>query len=165
MTTGRTLRLGESVLGGGLAALGLFIAYETMNTPGAGRGVVGPALFPYMIAAGLVLVGLSVLREAFSGHIAHEAGVELDAPAVLVASAGLVAQFLLIDQLGWIPSATLLFMAVAWAFGNRNLLVNALFGLALSGATFLVFNYALDLDLPMGSLIEDLVEPADEAAE
>ena len=47
-----------------MLALGAFIAFETSRAPGAANAVVGPALFPYLIAAGLVLVGLALLREA-----------------------------------------------------------------------------------------------------
>ena len=32
---------------------------------GPTNAVVGPALFPYLIAAGLIIVGLALLREAF----------------------------------------------------------------------------------------------------
>ena len=153
MTTGRSLRIGEALLGGGLFALGALIAVETMLTPSAGRGVVGPALFPYLIAAGLMLVALSLLREAFAGHIAHDGGLELDLRAVVLIAAGLAAQFLLIEYLGWIPSAALLFVAVARAFGRRYLL-NAVLGLVLAGGTFAVFNYGLDLNLPIGTVGE-----------
>jgi len=164
MTTGRTLRIGEAVLGGGLLALGGFIAVETMLAPGASGAVVGPALFPYLIAAGLVLVGLSVLREAFAGHIAHEGGFELDGVAIGFTVAGLVAQFLLIEYLGWIPSATLLFMAVARAFGSRRPLIDAILGVVLAVATFTVFNHALGLNLPGGAIVE-MFAPEEEAAE
>lgn len=154
MTTGRSLRIGEAVLGGGLLALGMLIAIETMLTPSTGRSVVGPALFPYLIAGGLVLVALSLLREAFAGHIAHEGGFELDGMAVAVVAAGLVAQFLLIEVLGWVPSAALLFVAVARAFGNRRILLDAVLGILLAGATFAAFNYGLDLNLPSGTVLE-----------
>ena len=154
MTTGRSLRIGEAVLGGGLLALGALIAVQTMLTPSVGRSVVGPALFPYLVAGGLILVALSLLREALAGHIAHEGGLELDRLPVVVIAAGLAAQFLLIEILGWIPSAALLFVVVARAFGNRRILLNAVLGLLLAGATFAAFNYGLDLNLPYGSITE-----------
>jgi len=161
MTTGRSLRIGEAVLGGGLIALGGLIAVETMLAPTAGRAsAVGPALFPYLIAGGLALVGLAILREAFTGRIAHAEGFELDGLAVVLVAVGLVVEFLLLEFLGWILAATLLFMAVARAFGSRRLWVDALFGLALAGLTFVVFNYGLGLNLPSGSILE-WAEPAE----
>ncbi len=161
MTTGRNLRIGEAVLGGGVLALGLFIAFETMRGTGSTNAVVGPALFPYLISAGLVIVGVSLLREAFAGHIAHAGGMELDWIAVALVSAGLIIQMFLLETLGGIPASALLFMAVARAFGSRRLVIDAVFGIALAAASFVMFNYGLGLNLP-GGVIADMMTPADE---
>ncbi len=161
MTTGRNLRIGEAVLGGGVLALGLFIAFETMRGTGSTNAVVGPALFPYLISAGLVIVGVLLLREAFAGHIAHAGGMELDWIAVALVSAGLIIQMFLLETLGWIPASALLFMAVARAFGSRRLVIDAVFGIALAAASFVMFNYGLGLNLP-GGVIADMMTPADE---
>jgi putative tricarboxylic transport membrane protein len=161
MTTGRNLRIGEAVLGGGVLILGLFIAFETMRGTGSTNAVVGPALFPYLISAGLVIVGVALLREAISGHVAHAGGMELDWIAVALVSAGLIIQMFLLETLGWIPASALLFMAVARAFGSRRLVIDAVLGLALTAASFVVFNYGLGLNLP-GGVIADMIAPADE---
>ena len=160
MTTGRSLRVGEAALGGGVLALGLFIAFETTRGLGPTNAVVGPALFPYLIAAGLVIVGASLLREAFAGHIAHEGGFELDWIAVVLVSAGLVIQMFLLETLGWIPATTLLFIAVARAFGSRRLVIDAALGVALTAASFVMFNYGLGLNLP-GGVVADMIAPAE----
>ena len=161
MTTGRNLRIGEAVLGGGVLILGLFIAFETMRGTGSTNAVVGPALFPYLISAGLVIVGVALLREAISGHVAHAGGMELDWIAVALVSAGLIIQMFLLETLGWIPASALLFMAVARAFGSRRLVIDAVLGLALTAASFVIFNYGLGLNLP-GGVIADMIAPADE---
>jgi putative tricarboxylic transport membrane protein len=161
MTTGRNLRIGEAVLGGGVLILGLFIAFETMRGTGSTNAVVGPALFPYLISAGLVIVGVALLREAISGHVAHAGGMELDWIAVALVSAGLIIQMFLLETLGWIPASALLFMAVARAFGSRRLVIDAVLGIALTAASFVVFNYGLGLNLP-GGVIADMIAPADE---
>lgn len=163
MTTGRSLRLGEAVFGAGVLGLGLFIAGYTMLTTPQTNAVVGPALFPYLISGGLVLVGIALLWQAVSGHIAHETGFDLDLTAVALASGGLLAQVFLVEALGWILSVALLFAVVARAFGSRRLLLDLGIGLALGGLSFLVFNYGLDLYLPTGTLadrIADLSAPA-----
>lgn len=160
MTTGRTLRVGETVFGGGLVAMGGLIAVDTMLAPTVNRGAVGPALFPYVIAGCLILVGLSLLREAMVGKVAHSQGLELDGGAVALVSAGLVIQFLTLEFLGWIPSATVLFMAVARAFGERRHGVTLMIGLALTAGCLVIFNYGLGLNLPVGS-IADWFAPAD----
>jgi putative tricarboxylic transport membrane protein len=161
MTTGRNLRIGEAVLGGGVLILGLFIAFETMRGTGSTNAVVGPALLPYLISVGLVIVGVALLREAISGHVAHAGGMELDWIAVALVSAGLIIQMFLLETLGWIPASALLFMAVARAFGSRRLVIDAVLGLALTAASFVVFNYGLGLNLP-GGVIADMIAPADE---
>jgi putative tricarboxylic transport membrane protein len=164
MTTGRGLRLGEAVLGGGVLALGLFVGIETALLEVApSQAAVGPRLFPLLVATGLVVVGLLVLREAFFGHIAHERGFELDWPAVALISAGLLAQIFLLEWIGWIPAAAIVFVAAARAFGSRRLGIDAAIGIGLASLAFVVFNYGLGLDLPLGTLIEDLLLPADAA--
>lgn len=158
MTTGRSLRIGEAVLSGGVLALGLFVAVETALIEVApSNAAVGPRLFPFLVATGLIVVGLALLREAFFGHIAHERGWELDWRAVLLVSAGLVLQMLLLESLGWIVAATLLFVAATLAFGSRRLLLDAAIGVVLTGFAFVLFNYGLGLTLPTGTVIEQLL--------
>jgi putative tricarboxylic transport membrane protein len=163
MTTVRSLRLGEAILGGGVLALGLFVAIETSRLEVApSHAAIGPTLFPYLIATGLIVIGALVLREAFFGHVAHErGGFELDWLAVGLVSAGLIVQLLLLETVGWIPATTLLFVAVTRAFGSRRLLTDAVIGLALASLAFVVFNYGLGLDLPVGTVLEDVLAPQD----
>ena len=137
MTTERSLRVGEGLLGGGVLALGIFIAVETSRFEvGPSHAAVGPRLFPFLIAAGLIVVGLAVLWQGFFGHIAHEGGFELDWLAVAFVSGGLIAQMLLLELLGWIIATTMLFIAVARAFGSRRLVLDAAIGLALTGIAY-----------------------------
>lgn len=161
MTAGRSLRLGEAVLGAGVLALGLFIAFETSQMEiGPGHAAVGPRLFPFLVAAGLVVVAAALLREAFFGHIAHERGFELDWLAMALVSAGLVVEMLLLEWAGWIIAAAVLFVFVARAFMSRRLVLDVLIGVALTALTFVVFSYGLDLELPAGKLPE-LIAPAE----
>jgi putative tricarboxylic transport membrane protein len=163
MTTGRSLRLGEAVLGGVVLALGLFIAIETSQMEVAPtQAAVGPRMFPFLVAAGLLIVGAALLREAFFGHIAHEGGFELDWLAVGLVSAGLVLQMLVLDWIGWILSAAVLFMLTARAFMSRRLVLDLALGLGLGVLTFVAFGYGLDLSLPVGELVETYLLPADE---
>lgn len=160
MTTGRGLRVGEAVLGGGVLALGLLVAVQTTQLKGAATGVVGPTLFPYLVAAGLVVIGAVLLGEAVRGRIAHEGGLALDWVAFALVAAGLIAEMLLLERAGWIPSAALLFAAVARAFGSRRLLLDLVLGLALAALAFVVFDLGLDLSLPTG-LPGELLAPAE----
>jgi putative tricarboxylic transport membrane protein len=163
MTTGRRLRIGEAVLSVGVLALGLFILAETaLLEVGPSHAAIGPRLFPFLVATGLIVVGLALLREAFFGHIAHGRGWELDWRAVALVSAGLLVQMLLLESLGWIVAATLLFVATTLAFGSRRLLLDGVIGVVLTGLAFVVFNYGLGLTLPTGTVVERLM-PAEQA--
>lgn len=157
MTADWGLRLAEGALGAFLIAVGLFVAIDVAGMQvAASTAAVGPKMFPFIVAGGLTLIGLLVLREAAFGHVPHEGGLEIWWPAVLFISAGLVAEMLLMETAGWIIAAAVLFVIVARVFGSRRILVEALIGLAISSGTFVVFNYGLDLSLPPGFVGEVL---------
>ncbi len=158
MTTGNTLRRGEAAFGGGLLALATFLVVETARMPVVTKAAVGPKLFPYVIAAGLALVGVAMLREARAGKTPHAAGLEMDFPAIGLVAGGLAAQFLTIEWLGWIPAATVLFVLIARAFGERRWIANLLIGVAMATATYFAFTAGLGLNLPIGSLFEAAVD-------
>jgi putative tricarboxylic transport membrane protein len=166
MTTGRGLRIGEAVLGGVVLALGLFVAVETSRIEVAPtHATIGPTLFPFLIAAGLLIVGIAVLWQAFFGHIAHERGFELDWRAVALVSVGLLLQLFLVERLGWIIATTLLFVATTLAFAERRVWLSLAIGVVLTGLTYWIFNYGLGLTLPVGTTIEELMPADDEEAE
>jgi putative tricarboxylic transport membrane protein len=166
MTTGWGLRIGEAVLGGVVLGLGLFVAIETsLMEVTASNAAIGPRLFPFLVAFGLLVVGAAVLWQAFFGHIAHERGFELDWLAVALVLGGLLLQMFLVESLGWIIATTLLFVAATLAFRERRVLISIAIGLALTSLTFLMFNYGLGLSLPVGTAVEDLLPANDEAAE
>jgi putative tricarboxylic transport membrane protein len=153
MTTARGLRLGEAVLAGFVLVLGVFIAVETaMLRTGPGYAAIGPKLFPWLVAAGLLLVGVALLYEARAGAIAHPVGFDLDLPPALAVTAGLVLQMVLMEPAGFVIASAVLFVAVAYAFGSRRLALNAAVGLILCAATYVAFTRGLGLVLPAGVL-------------
>ena len=108
MIRGTTLRLSEAIAGAFVLAIGLFVALETYQLGStATAAVVGPRLFPFLVAAGLLSVGVALLKEAVSGHVAHETGFDLDWRAVAFVSGGLLVQMLLLERIGWILATTL----------------------------------------------------------
>ena len=166
MTTGRSLRIGEAILGTVVLGLGLFVAIETaMLQVAPSNAAIGPRLFPPLIALGLLLVGAAVLWQAFMGHIAHERGFELDWLAVVLVLAGLLLQMFFVESLGWIIATTLLFLAGTFAFRERRVVISLAIGLVLAGLTFWIFNYGLGLSLPVGTTIEELLPSGDEETE
>jgi putative tricarboxylic transport membrane protein len=111
------------------------------------------------------VVGALVLYQALFGHVAHERGFELDWVAVALVSAGLVAQLLLLETVGWVLATTLLFVAVARAFGSRRLPLDAGIGVVLASLAFAIFNYGLGLSLPIGTVIERVLPGGDDDAD
>jgi putative tricarboxylic transport membrane protein len=158
MTTERGLRLGEALLALIVLALGLFITVETFSLPASSaQVVVGPKLFPSIVGTGLIVVGGLLVYEAFAGHIAHEGGgFELDWTATGLVLAALIVQMLLLERLGWIIATTLLFAAVARAFGSRRPLLDIAIGLALTSLAFVAFTWGLGLTLPGGVIADHL---------
>jgi putative tricarboxylic transport membrane protein len=151
----RGLRLGEGVLAAFILLLGAFVAVETaLLRTGPGYAAIGPKLFPWLVAAGLLLVGVALLYEARAGAVAHPAGFELDLPPTLVVTGGLVLQMVLIRPLGFVIATAVLFVAIAYALGSRRVLVNAAIGVVLCALTYVAFTRGLGLVLPAGMLGE-----------
>lgn len=154
----RRLPIGGMLLGLSVLGLGIFVAVGTWMMPEpAMASAVGPKDFPVLIASGLIIIGGLLLREAFVRKTEEEA-VELDWRAIGLVLGALLVQLLLLGLLGWISATAFLFMMTARAFGSRRVWVDMLIGAALAGIIFVVFDYGLDLDLPLGSLAETLFE-------
>lgn len=153
MSTARDLRLGEAVLAAFVLALGVFIAVETARLPaGPGYSGIGPRLFPWLVAAGLLVVGLALLREVRSGAVAHPSGFELDLPPLAWVTLGLVAQMVLMQPAGFVIASAVLFVAVARSLGSRRWALNAAIGLVLCTVVHVAFTRGLGLSLPGGVL-------------
>ncbi len=148
----------DAWLGVGLLLLAVGVAIVGANvTIGFGYDTVGPRAFPYLIAAGLLVSGVSILVVAFRHAASAETAQSRDWIAVVAISITLIMQMALIKPLGWIPVSTVAFAIVAWVFGSRQVLRNLLFGAVLACATFAVFNFGLGFRLPTGSLFEALL--------
>jgi putative tricarboxylic transport membrane protein len=147
-------RAGELLVSAAVLALGFALAlaaYWLADAPGYAQ--VGPRLFPGLVAAGLILVGALLAKEALAGGFRHppdDPRGAFDAPAFAWISAALIAQMLLIAGLGFIVASTILFAASARAFGSLRLMRDAALGLALGAVVYLVFTRGLTLSLPWG---------------
>lgn len=151
--------IGEYVFGALVVALGVWalVGAFTIRIPAGSR--VGPTAFPIFVGALLVVAGIAVLIGVARGRLGTPEGSEdLDPNArtdwlTIAKIVGLVlAQLLLIDLIGWVPSATLLFGGVAWVLGAKRWWLAALIGLGLSFVVQIVFGELLGLSLPAGPL-------------
>jgi putative tricarboxylic transport membrane protein len=141
---------GEALVGVGLAVLGgaMFWATSQLNISSA-YAKVGPAAIPYLVAAGIVICGVTI---AWTRRNAIDVTSPSDIVAVVAISAGIVCFALVLRLLGFILSEAVLFFLVAWGFGVRRHLLNATIAVLLGIAVFVLFNYGLGLLLPRGPL-------------
>jgi putative tricarboxylic transport membrane protein len=155
MTSRSSINPGELLVSIGLAALGIFVLVGSQDIGGgSGYSQVGPRAFPYLIGAGLLLLGAFLAWQAVSGgwrnvplDDAHETP---DWPAFAILSAGVLLHMAAIAWAGFILTSTFLFTLVARGFGSRRLLRDIVIGLVLSTLAFFLFTYGLGLNLPSG---------------
>jgi putative tricarboxylic transport membrane protein len=149
---------GQVALAAGVAGLGAAILWGALDLPtSGGYAQVGPGVVPRIVGAGIVLLGIFLLREALAGGFR---GVDEEAEAAAPVhwasfawvTAGIIIYGVLIEHAGFIVASTLLFMLVACGFGSRRWLLNAVIGAVLAAIVFAIFNYGLGLTLPAGIL-------------
>jgi putative tricarboxylic transport membrane protein len=150
-------------------ALGIFVLQEAVT--GANQqsyAFVGPGVFPLIIGAVQIVVGVALLWQAWHGAWqvvwADAAGQQkaagTSAPSPL-AKVSLIAIALILDvalmqPAGFVLASTVLFCCVTRAFGSRRLLLDVALGLVFTGIVFVVFVHGLGLSLPVGWLWEGI---------
>lgn len=147
----------------GLAALLVVVGGYTLydaTTLRVGFGdPVGPRLFPYVIGAVTVVLGLLLVLATLRGDVPEGEGgedVDLRQPADWVTVLKLVGVLLFtvltVSFLGWAVSGALLFVGAAWSLGSRTLVRDVIVGLVLSVASWYFFHEGLGVILPAGIL-------------
>src|SRR5262245_25836923 len=146
-------------------ALGAFVVFDTATgLTGPGYAEVGPGVFPLIVGAALLLTGLGLLLESMRTHW-RVAWVERESSDgassfplrnVLLVAAALILNVALFTPLGFITASAVLFACVSAAFGSRRFVFDAIIGIALAAAIYVVFVHGLGLHLPAGDLWEGL---------
>lgn len=157
----RTGHATQAAVGAAVVLLGAGIAAGALAIPGqAGYGGVGPNFLPWVVAAGLVLCGAFIVREALTGGLRQLDEPESPAvfwPGAAMISAGLLANAALITKIGFILSCALCYaLAVQGlrraagqrASGARVLAADILGGIALSAPVYWIFGKFLGINLP-----------------
>ncbi|MEV1048829.1 tripartite tricarboxylate transporter TctB family protein [Streptomyces sp. NPDC049916] len=151
--------LGVSALLFALGALVLTDAF-TMSVDIAQRGPIGPRTVPFVVGAGLLLVGALLAVDVLRGGRGEAEGgedVDLDEPAdwrtVLLLTGVFLATAVLIGPLGFPAAGALLFWGSAYALGSRHLGRDPLIAAGLSLLTYFVFDNLLGVPLPGGPLM------------
>ena len=147
----------------GLAALlvvvGAYTFWEATTLRVGFGDPVGPRIFPYVIGAVTVLLGVLLVIATLRGDVPQAEGgedVDLRHPAdwttVLKLVGVLLFTVLTITFLGWAVSGALLFVGSAWSLGSRTLVRDVIVGFVLSVASWYFFHEGLGVILPAGIL-------------
>jgi putative tricarboxylic transport membrane protein len=145
----------EIALSLGVVALGVGIAAVTATLPSeGGYAGIGPNFIPAVVAGGIILVGVWLSIEAFSGGWRKRVEpLETFHPSpFLWVSAGLFAHMVLIGWAGFVIAGVALFVCVARGFGSRRYVRDLVIGLVLALAVFFFFVKLLNVNLPAGWL-------------
>ncbi|MFB4349261.1 tripartite tricarboxylate transporter TctB family protein [Microbacterium sp. CR_7] len=154
----------------------LLVGIITMKVP-EGTAFPGPQFFPTLITAGLYLFAAVLAVGAVREHRAEDdAAASVSAAPVAPASAStpeepavprtvrvdvrslvwVVGSFLVfalvLNLLGWIIAAGLLFWCIARGFGSTRWLFSLVVGLTVSSLSYIAFDMALGMSLPSGIL-------------
>jgi putative tricarboxylic transport membrane protein len=150
----KAARLGQIGFALGIVLMGVLVGFLTTRIPiGPAYSAVGPRIFPWLIAGALVLIGLLMVLETVQ-ETEPEERPDVDWRAMGWVAAGLLAQLLLMETAGFVIASTLLFVAVARAFGGERLIVEIVVGFLLCVVAYFGFTLGLGLDLPTGILTE-----------
>lgn len=163
-TAGRGFWHGRSglVLAGLMVAFSLYLLYGVLTTEvPEGTDFPGPQFFPTtLVVIGLVLAALLVLHYLRSPEVPEERRdgdgrpyrTFSDWTAVAWCVGGFLAFTILLEVLGWILSAALLFWCVARGIGSRRPVFDLSLGLLVSSLVYIAFVQGLSLNLPAGFL-------------
>jgi len=153
----------QTLVGAGVLLLGLALAAGALSIPSAaGYGGVGPNFLPWVVAAGLTLCGVLIVREARTGGFRDReapSGSEHGWwPGLVWVSAGLLANAALITTVGFILSCALCYLLAVQglrrAAGQEHagragtLLADAVTGIAIAAPVFWMFTRLLGIQLP-----------------
>jgi putative tricarboxylic transport membrane protein len=145
----------EIALSLGVVALGLGVAGVTATLPSeGGYAGIGPNFIPAVVAVGIIVLGVWLAAEAFSGgwRDAPPHPDRFAAAPFLWVSAGLFAHMALIAWAGFIVAGTVLFACVARGFGSRRLARDLAIALVITLGIYLFFVKLLNVGLPAGWL-------------
>ncbi len=112
---------------------------------------VGPSVFPTIIGFGFIVSAALILIDSVRAEPDEDAPV-LDWWPVAFISGAILLEALFVASLGWVPMAAMVFVAGAWAMGERRLVLTMVFGIVLAALILFAFNWGLGLELPLGIL-------------
>jgi putative tricarboxylic transport membrane protein len=143
---------------GSLFLLGLIVAWDTWRSELPMLNLtVSPKLFPYAIAAVLMVLSAILFVLVLRGDIATPEGAEpgekiekTDFKTFGIVLASLLSFLLLIERAGFIIAASITFFGVTVAFDNKKHGRAAVFGTLFITVIYFSFTRFLNVQLPAG---------------
>jgi putative tricarboxylic transport membrane protein len=142
-----------------LVVVGAYTFYDATTLRVGFGDPVGPRLFPYVVGAVTVALGLLLVLATLRGDLPEAEGgedIDLRHPSDWVTVLKLVGVLLFtvltISFIGWAVSGALLFVGSAWALGSRTLVRDVIVGFVLSVSSWYFFHEVLGVILPAGIL-------------
>jgi putative tricarboxylic transport membrane protein len=174
-TPGRVSRP-DLVVGTLVMALGVFALAEALGLPFTFNGAPGPALFPTLLSALLVVLGALLSVDAVRKRNVHRAS-EARAPVepaeaaatnpaeevsgasgrrdltrVASVAGGWMASIVVIGRLGFVPTMILLVLYIAFVIEKKRGWRPLLVALLIPIAAYIVFGRFLQIKVPVGPL-------------
>ncbi|WP_188191592.1 tripartite tricarboxylate transporter TctB family protein [Nonomuraea sp. SYSU D8015] len=140
--------------------LGVFVIAGTLDVSAAASQLgIGPRFFPMLVGGAMVVVGLFYVIDVLrGGHGDPEESEDVDVAAptdwrsVGLVSGIFLAFAALLNVLGWIIGASLLFFGLSVALGAEHKARAAVVAVVMGLATYLLFVKGLGVTLPGGPL-------------
>ena len=150
----------QYAMAGFLLAAGGYVLLDALGLDdGFADQPVQPSTLPYVVGAGLMLLGvLLAVATARGDRPQAEEGEDIDLTqgtdvrTVGMLAAVLVVNLSLIDLLGWAITGALLFAGAAGVLGSRSHVRDLAVGVALSVGTWYGFYVGLGIPIPAGVL-------------
>jgi putative tricarboxylic transport membrane protein len=122
---------------------------------GAGYDRIGPRFFPYVVGAGLVILGLAMAVSAGRRQpprIEDRPLAPLTLRPLAFIAVGLLLYLVLLERAGFIIASSTQFWLVARAFHSQRPMRDAVAAVVLAVSVYIVFSDGLGLTLPAGVL-------------
>ncbi|GAA1671263.1 tripartite tricarboxylate transporter TctB family protein [Nonomuraea maheshkhaliensis] len=140
--------------------LGVLVVVGTLDVSAAASQLgIGPRFFPMLVGGAMVLIGLFYVADVLrGGHGDPEESEDVDVEAptdwrgVGLVSGIFLAFAALLNVLGWIIGASLLFFALSLALGTEHKSRAAVVAVVMGVTTYLLFVKGLGVTLPGGPL-------------
>ncbi|MHC8367344.1 tripartite tricarboxylate transporter TctB family protein [Pseudomonas sp. ZT5P21] len=157
MTRSQRILPVQLTIGVGVIAISAVLAYGAFLFPEEmGFVILGAHVYPYAVAVFLAGVGVMLCYQAVTGGFRELADHDDESAKVLPGgkagvawvTAGLLGVAVLINLIGFVLAAALLFVCAARGFGSRQPLRDLAIGIALTLPIYWLFNAGLGVSLP-----------------